>query len=73
MSEALMCSFCGKSKNDVIYLVKSPYGPCICESCAADAVSLIMGRMLERSIADGPETGDDQNPLQQESPNWYCM
>lgn len=38
------CSFCGATKEEVAYLVQSPTGPCICDTCAIQAIRLMIGR-----------------------------
>lgn len=49
MPERMYCSFCGRDKSMVSWLVRSPYGPCICDECAAQAVEMISDRKLAKS------------------------
>lgn len=45
--EDVRCSFCGKEKKDVSFLVQSTKaedGPCICDECVISALSLMLYR-----------------------------
>ena len=38
----LRCSFCGSTREEVGYLVKSPLGPCICDECAIQVIARLV-------------------------------
>ena len=45
------CSFCGKERKDVSFLVQSTKaedGPCICDECVISALSLMLYREGEK-------------------------
>lgn len=38
------CSFCGCTTEGCSYMVRSPMGPCICDTCALTAIQLMIGK-----------------------------
>ena len=38
------CAFCGSTREEVAYMVQSPIGPCICDSCAVTVIHLMIAR-----------------------------
>ena len=42
------CAFCGGTREEVAFLVQSPIGPCICDTCAVQALHLMLGKRAEK-------------------------
>ncbi|MBQ4136584.1 MAG: ATP-dependent Clp protease ATP-binding subunit ClpX [Clostridia bacterium] len=39
--KTMKCSFCGRSENEVSFIIPSPYGACICDRCVDTCYSII--------------------------------
>jgi ATP-dependent protease Clp ATPase subunit len=51
MSEALYCSFCGKSKHEVHWLVVSPEATaCICDACTDLCSSIVTEQRVAAAV-----------------------
>lgn len=45
----LHCSFCGRPRESVRYLVQGSYGACICDECAAESLRMVTEHITARA------------------------
>ena len=48
------CAFCGSTRDESTYMVESPLGQCICDTCAVQCIHLMLNH------AKGQNGGDPQ-------------
>lgn len=49
MLTGLHCSFCGRPREEVRYLVQGSYGACICDECAAESLRMVTDHITARA------------------------